>query len=947
MPSVPTSGPSSHRSRGPAVTRSLRRWLTVALVLFALLIIDSLYLGAVDVVEWWTGRSLEQGPYIWAFLAHVVLGLLITIPIIVFGIRHALRSYDRPNRRAVAVGWALLITASILLITGYLITRVEIGGQEWGIRDSGARDIVFWIHVGAPFIAMWLFVLHRLVGSRLRWKRGAVIGGASVAISVIAVWIHLAATTSPPIRGIGGERMATAVSSIEKFSPSLVETTHGGLISAENLLAIESCRECHPDSHSSWESSVHHLSSFNNPLYAFSVRNTRQKMVERDGSVRPARFCAGCHDPVVLLSGAYDEPRWTDPEYDAANTELGSAGINCIVCHAIEEASVLGNASYTIADPVRYPFAHSTSPFLQWMNRQLIRAKPSFHAQTFLKPVHQSPEFCGSCHKVFLPEDLNGYKWLPGQNHYDTWRLSGVSGRGITAWYFPQQIHENCNQCHMELVPSAGMSARDRDGSGVNKVHHHGFHSGNPAIANLLDLPEKEAVLESCRKMIADTTRIDLFALREDGRIDGALRGPIRPELPILERGRTYLLETIVRTLKLGHPLTQGTADSNEVWIELTITSGDLLIAASGRIDEQGVVDPEAKFLNVWLLDREGNRIEQRNPEDIFVSLYNNQVPPGAADLTHYAFTVPMDCGAQIEINARLRYRKFDSRLMGHAYGSAAKELLEDMPILELASDQVVLPVGEPLIDLVPSAAPEAWVRWNDYGIGLMRTARGKGAGQLRQAAEAFEKVITSGASVGWIHLARAMLAEGRIDDASEALEIAGSSEAPIHPWSIDWFAAKVERERGALDAAITRLRKVRDSAYPEAIERGYTFGRDERVLIELATVLFEQARIETEPRRGILLSESRDLCEDALMMNPQSAMSWYALARSSDALGLSEDAEDARAQFELLRPDDNAADKAILNARRNSPIADHASDPIAIYDLRAPQPDTISMESP
>ena len=499
----------------------------------------------------------------------------------------------------------------------------------------------------------------------------------------------------------------------------------------------------------------------------------------------------------------------------------------------------------------------------------------------------------------------------------------------------------------MELIPSAGMSARDRDGSGVNTVHHHGFHSGNPAIAQLVDLPEKDAVLESCRKMVDEATRIDIFALHEDGRIDGELIGPIRPELPVLERGKTYLLETIVRTLTLGHPLTQGTADSNEVWIELTITSGDLLIAASGRIDEQGEVDPKAKFLNVWLLDREGNRIEQRNPEDIFVSLYNNQVPPGAADLTHYAFTVPMDCGEQLEINARLRYRKFDSRLMGHAYGLDAVQLLEEMPILELASDQVVLPVGEPRIDLIPSSTPEAWVRWNDYGIGLMRTSRGKGAGQLRQAAEAFEKVIESGAAVGWIHLARAMLAEGRIDDASEALEIAASSEAPIHPWSIDWFAAKVERERGALDAAITRLRKVRDSAYPEAIERGYTFGRDERVLVELATVLFEQARIETEPRRGILLSESRDLCEDALMMNPQSAMSWYALARSSDALGLSADAEDARAQFELLRPDDNAADKAILNARRDSPIADHASDPIAIYDLREPQPDIISMESP
>ena len=37
------------------------------------------------------------------------------------------------------------------------------------------------------------------------------------------------------------------------------------------------------------------------------------------------------------------------------------------------------------------------------------------------------------------------------------------------------------------------------------------------------------------------------------------------------------------------------------------------------------------------MLDRDGNRIDRRNPQDIFTPLYNHQIPPGAADVVHYA----------------------------------------------------------------------------------------------------------------------------------------------------------------------------------------------------------------------------------------------------------------------------------------------------------------------
>ena len=120
------------------------------------------------------------------------------------------------------------------------------------------------------------------------------------------------------------------------------------------------------------------------------------------------------------------------------------SGISCSVCHAITNVnSTRGNADYTIEEPLQYPFAYSDNPLLRWVNRQLIKAKPSFHKKTFLKPFHRTAEFCSTCHKVHLPEDLNDYKFLRGQNHYDSYLLSGVSGHGARSFYYPEKAQDD------------------------------------------------------------------------------------------------------------------------------------------------------------------------------------------------------------------------------------------------------------------------------------------------------------------------------------------------------------------------------------------------------------------------------------------------------------------------------------------------------------------------
>ena len=135
------------------------------------------------------------------------------------------------------------------------------------------------------------------------------------------------------------------------------------------------------------------------------------------------------------------------------NHETAQAGITCTACHSITNVnSVRGNADYTIEEPLHYPFAYSDNPLLQWINNQLVKAKPSFHKKTFLKPFMKTAEYCSTCHKVHLPAELTHYKeFLRGQNHYDSYLLSGVSGHGARSFYYPPQAETNCNRCHMPL----------------------------------------------------------------------------------------------------------------------------------------------------------------------------------------------------------------------------------------------------------------------------------------------------------------------------------------------------------------------------------------------------------------------------------------------------------------------------------------------------------------
>jgi tetratricopeptide (TPR) repeat protein len=919
-----------------AVGPRLRKLLYLIFVLVALLFANSGYLASVTFLEWYSGQTYQDFFYQRMFLVHLAVGLALVLPLIIFGFTHMWISKDRRNRRAIRIGYALLIMSLIVLATGILLMRV--GGFD--LRQPLARSTVYWLHVATPLLAIWLYWLHRLAGPRIKWRLG--LGFSGLSLVVIVAMVALQLQDPRKWNAVGPDTGA------QYFEPSLARTSSGNFIPADALMNDQYCLKCHADVHRDWSESVHRFSSFNNPPYLASVSQTREVSLARDGSVKASRWCAGCHDPVPFFSGAFD-----DPQFDLLKHPTATAGITCTVCHAITHVnSVRGNADYTIEEPLHYPFAFSENPVLQWINNQLVKAKPSFHKKTFLKPFHKSAEFCSTCHKVHLPKALNHYKeFLRGQNHYDPYLLSGVSGHGARSFYYPPKAVDNCNKCHMPLVASNDFGAAFFDGATELSVHNHLFPSANTGIAWLRD---RDLIIQAHQEFLKDVVRVDIFGIHANAEIDGELTAPLRPQVPALQPGKTYLLDTVIRTLKLGHLFTQGTVDSNEVWLEVTVTSGDRVIGRSGALDPalNNEVDPWSHFVNVFMLDKDGNRIDRRNAQDIFTPLYNNQIPPGAGQTVHYELPIPADVSQPVKVEVKLQYRKFDQRYMdfvakqneklgalirGHQPG---EDYVNNLPVTTMASDSVVFPIQGVEVPVEnPARDIPQWQRWNDYGIGLLL----KGKAELRQAEAAFLEVEKLDRWDGPLNLARVYNTEGRLDEAVAALNRAdGYREAEGFPrWTWAWLSGLINAQQGRFEEAERNLRSVLEDSTAEMQSRGFDFSLDIEVINSLGRTLFDlgnlRARQQQTEASERYLREAVEQFQSTLRIDPENVTAHHNLQLLYEHLGNQQLADEHHRWHERYKPDDNAQGRAIRLAREKYPAANHAAEAVVKYPLARP----------
>ena len=296
------------------------------------------------------------------------------------------------------------------------------------------------------------------------------------------------------------------------------------------------CLKCHADSYQGWFHSAHHFSSFNNQPYMFSVLETRKVALERDGNVKASRWCAGCHDVVPFFSGAFD-----DPNFDVENHPTAKAGITCTACHAITHVnSTKGNADYTIDEPIHYPFAYSTNAVLQFVNQQLVKAKPDFHKKTFLKPLHKTAEFCSTCHKVSLPLRVEQLQGIPARPE----SLRHVSAQRRFRPRRPQFLLPAESGDQLRRLPHAapGVGGFRRAAISIPRTTPSHSQPSFPRRQHRDRAPPQQAGHRQGASGIPQgTLRVDIFGVKEGGTMDGPLIAPLRPQVPALKPGQTYL----------------------------------------------------------------------------------------------------------------------------------------------------------------------------------------------------------------------------------------------------------------------------------------------------------------------------------------------------------------------------------------------------------------------
>jgi tetratricopeptide (TPR) repeat protein len=848
------------KSRGPLLPWQ-RRLYTILLVPLGLMAANAIYLLAF---------TKYSSFFMAMVLLHLVLGVLLAIPFFVFAATHARKMFRTRNIRAKAAGLTIASLAILVTATGLLMT---FKGATIHNRP------IYLAHVLASPLALIAFVLHRRAHThQLAFKKLFAWGGAVGGFLGVMAILHM--TEKPPQRVVNR-------SGDTQYFLSSAETFDQGLLDPVKLSANTYCQECHPKSYARWEKSAHHFSSFNNPFYRRSV----ELAADRYGREK-TKWCAGCHDPVVLFSGKMGKAtlhRFTYDDFEAQQ------GLTCMSCHSIAQIKdVSGNGSYVIEESKQYPFAFSSNRTLRAVNRLLIRMEPSLHRQTFLKPFMRTPEFCSTCHKVALLPPLNDYKWLRGQDHYDSWQDSGVSGFAVRSFYDPPAA-KACRDCHLPPYPS------DEFGSRGGKVHDHVFPAANTALPTVRNDPETRKFIQDFLK---DSLTADIFAIRRGEEVL-----PIGPALPALYPGESVEVEVVIRTRKVGHQFTNGTADSNETWVSFSAESAGRTLAESGSLDPEGRLDISADRLSQLVLDGSGNPMDRRQPADIHVSLYNNGIGPGADRVVHYALEVPQEARGAITLTAGAHYRKFSRDYAVFSLGAKAPPL----PVTDISVDTVSLPVaGAPAPPVGTRANTDPlWLRWNDYGIGLFLQ------GDLKGAEEAWAKTsaLAPEKPDGPLNRARALIQEGNLADAEVALN---DAEQRRPGWAkTAFFRAMLEKERGQLDEALADLARVTAK-----------FPRDRVCWNQTARILFLQGKF----------TEALQAIEKVYGIDPEDLTAHYNAMLCFKALGRRREGAIEERWYKYHK-DDETAPAVMAEFRRNHPFANRESLPIHVHDEAYPVP--------
>lgn len=400
------------------------------------------------------------------------------------------------KRETAARNWGYLAAAilSAAVLTG--VARLHAGGETsssglWPhVLTAAAAGIAMAVHIGRSWQKRGLVV-----------QRGPGYGSGIFLLGCMGVGLALPAL--PIVFGGGGwaDTPPTVAGGAALLASPGMGVTASGPGDSAIPVALVSIREsaiscgknggCHVDTQTQWARSAHRFSA--NAAYRQTVR-----LLIQEAGIERARLCAGCHDPVPLLTGQIVE----GSNYPFEESE----GVTCVVCHSMQPGVEAKNGHYTVA-PSSVFNGSIKDPFSAYMMIELYRHE---HRADFLDDALTDNTMCAPCHNLTSEH-------LVLRRTYDEWR-EGPFGPG-------SPNAKACTGCHMPLVGETYL--------GFFKLHDHRMPASNVALAGpRAESPETEAafIAAALDLQIAIARRPDGFDV--SARLSNENGGHVFPTAP-------------------------------------------------------------------------------------------------------------------------------------------------------------------------------------------------------------------------------------------------------------------------------------------------------------------------------------------------------------------------------------------------------------------------------
>jgi hypothetical protein len=644
-------------------------------------------------------------------LLHTFLGLILVVPYVVYQVAH-LRTWGGQRASAdMVLGYLLTTCVLICLVSGLVVTTEGLGST----RISPVWDTVHLVSglaSGALLVIHLAFVLVRRATAYRRNPefgvavRGFFFKGAGLGLATAA--LVLAGTWSWPSRDIefapGPDyELPAYAQQFEEyrgsaFAPTYARTSSGNFVEADALSGSDSCGTsgCHEQILAEWQPSAHRFSAMNAPFQQVQANFAEER--------EPAetRYCAGCHDPISLFAGAVNIHQM---DQDSPGIQEGTS---CVVCHSISEVDQRGNADYVLTPPTSYMW-EGESGMRKLVSDFLIRTYPRQHLADYDRNILRTPEFCGACHKQFIPEALNRFGVSPGQNQYDEWRQSH--------WHSDDPDSDtSCRDCHMRLVRDSTDPGRGEQGdlrrAADDEAHrHHGTIATNALMPEILKLPHWEEQVRLTREWVAGETELPELGDRWPAGPVASVRisGPDE-----VSPGEEVTLQVVIANRKAGHNFITGPLDFVRAWVHLRVVD-----STGGLVAEWGAIDPETRrildsagkehapgnsrsegtlVLEAQPMDEEGTPLVRHELWKKAGGAGQRTIFPRYSDQQTYSFVIPSSAQGVLTVEADLNLRRYRQEFLDLVVPDMERDAGVLQPTLLQSSSEHLL-VVRPLPD--------------------------------------------------------------------------------------------------------------------------------------------------------------------------------------------------------------------------------------------------------